>query len=100
LDPERRLQKREPDMTNNRLDNVLTRHRNSRVRELASAAFFALVVLFAGVSVAGELPALSSAPQHASRASAAIAARAAAEIESNALWQAAVDEQNEQSFGA
>lgn len=86
-------------MTHNRLDDVLTRNRNNRVRDLANAAFLALVVLFSGMSFAAKLPALSSAPEQASPESAAIAARAAAELESNALWQAAIDEQNVQPFG-
>ena len=86
-------------MTNKRLDDVLARNRSNRVRDLAIAVFLPLVFLFSSVAVGAKLPALSSAPHRASRESAAIAARAAAEMESNAVWQAAIDEQNEQPFG-
>ncbi len=86
-------------MTHNRLDDVLSRNRTNRVRDLAGAALLTLVVLFSSLSFAAKLPALSYAPQRAPRESDAIAARAAAEMESNAVWQAAIDEQDAQPFG-
>jgi hypothetical protein len=82
-------------MNHNRLDNVLSRNRSNRVRDLAIAAFLPLVVLFSGMAVGAKLPALSSAPRPGAAESAHIAARAAAEVESNAMWQAALDEQSD-----
>jgi hypothetical protein len=86
-------------MTNNRFDDVLSRNRSNRVRDLLIAAFIPLVVLFSGMAFGAQLPALTSAPQRASIESAAIASRAAAELKTNALWQAALEEQHEQFFG-
>ncbi|HKE14334.1 MAG TPA: hypothetical protein VKB80_05705 [Kofleriaceae bacterium] len=86
-------------MTHNRLDAVLTRNRSNRVRDLVIAAFLPLVVLFSGVAFGAQLPALSSAPDRAARQNAAIAARAAAELETRAMWQTALEEQHEQFYG-
>lgn len=82
-------------MTHNRLDDVLSRNRRNRVRDLAIAAFLPLMVLFSASAVGAELSVLSPAPDRAALESARIAARAAAELESNAVWQAALDEQSE-----
>jgi hypothetical protein len=83
-----------PVMTQNRLDNVLSRNRKHRVRDLAIAAVLPMVFLFSGTSVASQLPALTPAAQP-SAASVRIAAQTAARIDSDAVWQAALDEQNE-----
>ena len=82
-------------MTQSRLDNVLSRNRSNLVRDLAIAAFLPLVVLFSGMAVGAKLPALSSAPRPGVAESARIAARAAAVVESNAMWQAALDQLRE-----
>jgi hypothetical protein len=79
-------------MTQNRLDNVLSRNRSNRVRDLVIAAVLPLVVLFSGTAIAAQLPALSAAPKPAESVH---SARLAAEMESNAIWQAALDEQDE-----
>ncbi len=85
-------------MTQNRLDNVLSRNRSNLLRDLVIAAAFPLVVLFSGSAIAAQLPALNAAPQPVE--SSAHSARIAAEIESNAVWQAALDQQDEnQPFG-
>jgi hypothetical protein len=81
-------------MTQNRLDNVLSRNRKHRVRDLAIAAVLPMVFLFSGTSVASQLHALTPAPQP-SAADVRIAAQIAARIDSDAVWQAALDEQNE-----
>ena len=86
-------------MTQNRLDNVLSRNRKNRVRDLAIAVVLPMVVLFTGSAIGAQLPALSAAPQPAAENAAEIA-RIAAELDSNAVWQAALDEQDEtQPFG-
>ncbi len=82
-------------MTKNRLENVLSRNRSNLVRDLAIAAFLPLVVLFSGMAVGARLPALSAAPLPGAAESARVAARAAAEVQSSAVWQAALDEQSE-----
>jgi hypothetical protein len=79
-------------MTQNRLDNVLSRNRSNRVRDLVIAAVLPLVVLFSGTAIAAQLPALSAAPKPAESVH---SLRLAAEMESNAIWQAALDEQDE-----
>ena len=84
-------------MTQTRLDNVLSRNRSNLLRDLVLAAVLPLVVLFSGTAIAAQLPALSAAPQPADSA---YSDRIAAEIESNAVWQAALDQQDEnQPFG-
>jgi hypothetical protein len=84
-------------MTQTRLDNVLSRNRSNILRDLVLAAVLPLVVLFSGTAIAAQLPALSAAPQPVDSAH---SARIAAELESNAVWQAALDQQDEnQPFG-
>jgi hypothetical protein len=84
-------------MTQTRLDNVLSRNRSNLLRDLVLAAVLPLVVLFSGTAIAAQLPALSAAPQPVDSAH---SDRIAAEIESNAVWQAALDQQDEnQPFG-
>jgi hypothetical protein len=87
-------------MMKSRLDNVLSRNRTHRLRDLAIAAVLPMVFLFSGMSVSSQLPALTSAPQPSAE-SVRIAAQTAARIDSEAVWQAALDEQDESGpFGA
>jgi hypothetical protein len=52
-------------MMNKRFDGVLSRNRKHLARDLALAAFLPVFVLFSGMSVGTQLPALSAAPQPA-----------------------------------
>ena len=74
-------------MMTNRLDSVLSRNRKHLARDLALAAFLPLFVLFTGMSVGAQLPALSGAPQPAAVA----AARAAAEKAKLALDESEIE---------